>query len=457
MPATAAPLARDRPEYPDLARVLSVARRRWYWIVAAALACVAVAALAGRTAPTYTANVTLLVGSIDGEFQDLRAGGQQAQTYAQLATTRPVLAATARRLQGAMSADELAGGVTAKADDTTRLLTLSVSSASGRRAAAAAAALAAELRAQTSGPGGLHAMRVVDPAEVPAHAGGGGSEKLIAIAGLAGALAALALLVVADAARRRIIGEEDLAAVAAAPALGVIAAGRSGRSRADALLATRLVAGRVLALCPPSAPRIVLTAAAPGGRGTGDVALLLSGARGGERRIVVADAAGDLTAALGLGGRPGLRDGLLAPARALPAMLGAALVEHRRGLKVLPLGDVPAPQSFDAQAASRLLARLQRSADLVILAAGDLQQPAGPLDWAALAGAAVVVARRGRTTTDELARAVDGIAVGGIPVGTVLAPPPRRRRRGARRGGATRLLPGRRREATPAAVTSPSS
>jgi capsular polysaccharide biosynthesis protein len=427
--------AADGPQYPDLARVLSVARRRWWAILLACVGCALLAGLTARSADVYTAKTRLLVVPAARDFEQLRAAGQQAQTYARLATTRPVLAGTLQRLRSTEAVDDFEKKVAVKADDVTRLLTISVDGGSPASAAAAARALAAELQGVTvaGGAGSGHTMRVVDPPALPQRATGGGTSKLVVLAGLAGALAALAVLVVVDATQRRIVTEDDLAAASAAPALGTVGRRHRGRggdeqSRAD----DRLVAERILGSTAP-APGTILVASADRRGDAGDVTASLARALAQTRRVVVVDAdpEGSVGAAFGLEGRPGLGEALAAAADGTAVRLDDVLARVEHTLAVVPHGTVAVDDILDAQAAHRLLRRLRRSADVLLVGCGGVDGVPGPLDWARLVDVGVVVARAGRTSMTAVDEAVDALSVSGTTVGgVVLAPaPPRARSR----------------------------
>lgn len=202
----------SRPVQPQLylAGVLRIARRRWWALLAGALAGVVlvVAGTAGARSG-YAGSVKLLVGPIGGQYTDLRAASQQAETYADLATSTPVLRA----------ARATAGTVSAKADYFTRLLTITVQARGRARAAATAAAVAAALT-RVTGPrraGSPGELTRLGGAETSAAAGGARRKTLVAIAALAGLLAALTLTLSLDRRRR-------LAALAVAGACLLVAA-----------------------------------------------------------------------------------------------------------------------------------------------------------------------------------------------------------------------------------------
>jgi hypothetical protein len=185
-----------------LAGVLRIARRRWWALLAGALAGVVlvVAASAGARSG-YEGSVRLLVGPMGGQYTELRAASQQAETYADLATSTPVLRA----------ARASSGSVSANADYFTRLLTISAQ-ARGRTGAAATAERVAIALMRVTAPrraGSPGELTRVGPVETSPTASGVRRKTLVVIAALAGLLAALTLTVGLERRRR-------LAAVVAA-------------------------------------------------------------------------------------------------------------------------------------------------------------------------------------------------------------------------------------------------
>jgi hypothetical protein len=199
-----------------LAGVLRIARRRWWALLAGVLAGVVlvVAGTAGSRSG-FEGSVKLLVGPMGGQYTELRAASQQAETYADLATSTPVLRA----------ARAPAGSVSAKADYFTRLLTITAQARGRARAAATANAVAAALMRATgprraASPGELTKL---GPVETSPAASGARRKTLVAIAALAGLLAALTLSVSLDRRRRRLA-----AAVVASACLLVVATPAAG-------------------------------------------------------------------------------------------------------------------------------------------------------------------------------------------------------------------------------------
>jgi capsular polysaccharide biosynthesis protein len=213
----------ERPRYPDLAGVAASARRWWWALLVGALAGAALATVtAGSNGSSYRASVKLLVGPIGGEYSLLRAAGQQAETYADLATSRPVVSASRARLGTQRSVEQLRGDVLATADDATRVLTISAQADTPAAAAATVNVLASELQRATRANNRQsgHELRVVEAAQVPSAPVGRRTKILVAIAVLAGLLGMLTLVVIVDIMRGRAAGVEELAAASRASAEG---------------------------------------------------------------------------------------------------------------------------------------------------------------------------------------------------------------------------------------------
>jgi len=144
---------RDR-EYPEESKVNLLVQqylniiRRWVWLLLlASLISGAVAYWIAKEQPSsYQASARLLVGpgidSLSPDLNALRAGGQLMQTYAELATTQPVLEAVIAQLNLPTSPDKLAKSVKTHADDTTQILNINVEYGNAVEAASVANAVA---------------------------------------------------------------------------------------------------------------------------------------------------------------------------------------------------------------------------------------------------------------------------------------------------------------------------
>jgi capsular polysaccharide biosynthesis protein len=204
----------DGDEWPQqitLARLTAIAKRRWWALVAGMLGAAVLVAGLGAQAPRYQAEMTFLVGPIGAEYSQLRAARQQAQTYAALVTSGPVLNAASARLDRTRPVAQLRAAVNASADFYTRLLTISSVDRGRVEALATGAAVAAELQRMTRArrPQGGSQLTLVQPAQIVSKTGGA-AKKLVAIAAFTGLLGALTLLVIADLANAPRGGRERL-------------------------------------------------------------------------------------------------------------------------------------------------------------------------------------------------------------------------------------------------------
>lgn len=150
--------------------------------------------LASATPPSYTARVTLLVmptADTGITNSDLQVAQGLTPTFAELATTGPVLDRVIQATKVNTDAGSLAQSVSTHVPVGTSLLTVSVSNANGTDAAALANEIAAQLRAYAAGgsnatPALNVVLTVVDPA-LPASARDG--PGLVTRVGLGAAIA----------------------------------------------------------------------------------------------------------------------------------------------------------------------------------------------------------------------------------------------------------------------------
>jgi capsular polysaccharide biosynthesis protein len=364
-------------DFPDLRAVAYVARRGWWAILLAAVACALLAESAGsRGEVRYEATTRVLIGPMLGDPAQVRAAEARVPTYAQLATSQRVVWAARARLRLRESVDALLPAVTARSEGAGRLLTITAQATTAAGAARLANAIAAVL-----GPTVLGARRSVvgefhqvDPAVAPRGPIASHQRVLTAFAAVAGALACLALLLVIEYFRGRIITGQELAEVTRAPLLATLRTG-SAAAGYDVLAARIGLAGEGTPM------RTILVA----GDGVTDVADRLADA--------VEDAA-----------QPVVRV-TLAP-RATPDAVRSA-IEAARDRRIVI--DAPAPDRF----------------------------PAG-LTCAGSADATILVARQGRSSRESVAQSSTNLRqAGGMLLGAALLVKRGRVRAGTARLAAT--------------------
>lgn len=140
----------------EIRRYLRIFRRWWWLLLAATLLAAGGSYLATRSQPRiYSSQARVLVGtSIQSRNPDwvaINTAEQLAQTYAELATTRPVLQGVIDRLGLQASPEALRGMVSVKPVQGTQILDIVVVDTDPLRAATIANAVAEELIRQSPG------------------------------------------------------------------------------------------------------------------------------------------------------------------------------------------------------------------------------------------------------------------------------------------------------------------
>jgi len=157
----------------DLASSLSEIRSKLGLILLMALvAGVAAYAVSSLLPKQYTSEARVLVGSlVDANYDQLLAYGQLAQTYAQLASTTPILAAVSDELALDESPEDLAARIDVRAPTGLSIIRVEATAPTAEAAAALANAVATEITilGKQAAPAGSLAT-IVQAAEPPASA-----------------------------------------------------------------------------------------------------------------------------------------------------------------------------------------------------------------------------------------------------------------------------------------------
>jgi capsular polysaccharide biosynthesis protein len=366
-------------------------RRAWIVVLVTAGAAIAAHVAATAHPRVHEAKAVMLVGPLKAGIDTLRASGPLAETYAELARSRPVLAETDRRLHepGAASA------VTTSANQTTRLLTVEARDADAARAArianAHAATLAALAARRASGPIPSGRLQLIDPAVPSRSAVGPDATTLTILAGLLGFVCALALIALAESSRTTIRDGSELEAVAGVPCLASV--GRAALRRR----------------------RTPVVQHAPHSRAADEYRLLAAKLDAiGARSLVVVSvdgAQGNLVAA-----------NLVGALRARGATVAVVDPDDAAGGgEEQPLSD------RGSDGARAVLARLLAESDVVVLhPAGGAGSSTG-LAWAGVAEATLLAVQRQRTPRHDVTSAVQSLRlVQARLAGTVLTARSRR-------------------------------
>ncbi|MFL6069351.1 MAG: hypothetical protein ACJ74N_16635 [Gaiellaceae bacterium] len=447
---------------------LQLIRRFWLILCAGALlGGVAAHVAASRMQPTYQATVSLLAGPINADFDTQRASGNIARTYADLATSGPVLRRTIARTHVDSTPIELRKDVSATSNDITRIVTISVKNDDPRMAARLANTIGRQLFALGSvktgtlvdafmadpslanlstptqdsirraashifGNASAGKLSVVDPA-IPPTSAVAPRVSLITLLGVVAGLMIVALLVFLLEATRGTGDVDDHFVGDGLRVLGAIPArrGRHGgglvvgqdehddAAEAYRLLATKLAFGR------NGAPvRSLVVVDAGSGKGTGEAAANLAAALAEiQRRTVLIDAtdAREITSLFDLDGQPGYAELLSATANGGELDLTQLGSERRRDLRVIPGGASANGHALNPGRAASLLKQLHGTADMVVISTPPTSRASGALVWARVADATLLVLTRQDASRESIDRALENLSYADANViGTVL-------------------------------------
>lgn len=420
---------------------------------------------ASRVPPTYEAQVTMLTGPINTDFATLRASGDLARTYAELATSGPVLAGAIKRLRLATTVEELRPSVRATSNDVTRLVRIRVRDTDSDKAAAIAnelarrmtgltqqvpreavelvdgllrepeiAGLAPNTRAQIETAAGRllrqprqGRLEIVDPAIRPTVPVAPRVSLISLLATMAGVVGAAILVLIKELSSGTVEDEEALAELTSLPLLGSIGPLRRrlpGQERGIVVESAaasgtandyRLLATRIGLLDGEEQARTILIVGSAERDGGGTVAANLATVlAAANRRVTLVDAnvaQPEVTRLFGLNGEPGY--GELVSRQDNLDDIG---VERGEGLIILPRGGVSDELLLDVPRARKALEHLLADSERVILAAPSVESSQSTLVWAHVADATILVVRRGKSRRETVSEAVQALRLSGARI-----------------------------------------
>jgi polysaccharide biosynthesis transport protein len=416
----------------EASHILSVIRQ-WGWVlVLSAVIAGAAGHLATSALPVmHEARVRLLVGPVPADNDEIRAAGSLTRTYGELVTGEDVVQNTIEQLGLPHSPGQLRSAIRATADGGTRMLIVRVRDLDADVAALIADEVARQLErlfADGSLQDGAGELRVIDRASPGSPVGISGL-LIASLAGFAGLVAALTLVILLENLRQTIRTPEELTAVSGVDYLGSVSmAGRPTAPRGFAveidpdspraadyrMLATKaeLIAGR-------DGLRSLLVLGVGSAQGSGELMANI-GKTLSERRhaVTLIDAnveAAEVTTLLGLGGRPGLTELLEQYEQFDEAELHPESFTFSRDprLFVIPFGRKGNQGPPHSSRAPILLAQLLRQADFLLLNAAPAHRSATSLVWAGAADGTVLVVPRNRTKRGELTHLVESLRLVG--------------------------------------------
>ena len=431
---------------------LRVLRKRWRLIVAVLLACV----LAGscyvltRT-KMYEATAQIFVstsGGADASAVDLAQGNNfteaRVQSYTSVADSPTVTAAVVDELNLVISPEALARKITADAPQNKVLINLHVIDRDPAEAARLANAVAAQfssvvetLEQTANALSSPVKLTVTHPAGTPSSPVSPRPTLDLAIAVVVGLLLGLGVALLRELLENTVKDPSELTAHSGLPVLGVVpwdkkapdspisfrADAYGGRAEGFRQMRTNLQFVGV-----DHAPKLIAVTSALPGEGKTHTALNLAAAlaEAGQRVCLVeADLRRPTVAkALGIVGDVGMTS----------VLIGRATVEDvvqdiGDNLSVIASGQVPPNPSelLNSETFHRTLERVRELFDVVVIDTAPLLPVADGSQIAAIAEATLLTVRAGKTTREQISRAIETLRnVGVTPVGVVLSMAPHR-------------------------------
>jgi capsular polysaccharide biosynthesis protein len=432
------------------------ALRRWWWMLlaGAVVAALVAYAIVSTLDEQYTAGTRLLVGPIAADKDTLEASGQLARTYAELATSEPLVRDVAQQVGRDEPVEDIVDDMATASNDINRIVSVSVTDTNAERASRMARGVAERLieisraseepdettidalmrepevlalerpqraalqraatRVLTEARAGR--IEVVEPASKPDSPSAPRKSLLVALAALAGLIATGLFIFLRATAEEAGADPQKLAEVREAPYLGAVDASgrRAGELRAGQGYGYRLLAGRTGLLSGSPAGTSLLVLDVGDGHAAATVALNLAAALDYDgRSVLLIDAAlenGMITGPSGEQDELSFRD-LLSSGAPDRTRLDELTVERMDGLRVVPLGG-SAKRFIDVVHARDIVKSVTHDGSVAIVAGASIHRSAATLSWSrAVDGNLLVVDSRveSRDQLAELAQTLVGL------------------------------------------------
>jgi tyrosine-protein kinase len=404
-------------------------------------------------------DVRLLVGPVDADAVSLQAAGQLTRSYADLASSGPVVVSAARVAGVSGSLGVLRGAVSASPNEVTRMVDVRVVWGDAGKAAAFANAVAARLIGLSSSSGqrvsstvsdllsqaevsrlsaaarsqvqetasrlssSLSAgqLQVVQPAVLDSSPVSPKVPLLAGLAALLGGLLAGLLLFVRELVAGPRADPQSLGEIESVPFLGVVDGGGRRGGLGDGSESYRILASKLQAR---GGARCVLVLGADQSANAAGVAANLAGVMAdADWRVLLVDAdtvTGSASRMLGVSGERGYSD-LLSARAEHNGMLDSLRRTHRPGLEVLPKGTANIPGLIDIARLRRALPRFKDTSDIVIISAPSPDISPIGLAWANVAESTLLVANQNKTPTNTITNTIENLnQVNANLTGTIL-------------------------------------
>ncbi len=423
----------------DLRDLLSVLRARWIAIVAATLIGGLLAlGVSLLTTPTYQAKLQFYVTVAGGEnaaaaaYQGSLGAQQRVQSYAALVKSTDIAQEVVDASGVDLGASVVAGKTTATADAKTVLLTVAVTDSDPQRALQVAdgfgKVLPEKIRDIETPDGGgpaLAKLTVVDPPALPTSPVAPQTERNVAVGLVLGLLAGIGIALLVSTLDRRVKSKEQLEAIAGKPVVGSIpfrknedkekgaehiVPFREGHS--PAAESFRRLRTNLQFLNVDNPPRVFVLTSSVATEGKSETAINLSLAlsESGNRVLLI---------------EADLRRPLVVNYMSMPDKVGltnilsgqaefADVVQETRhnSVDLLACGPLPPNPSelLASEMARHLFESLRSKYDYVIIDSPPLLPVTDGALLARVTDGALLVVRSHRTTSDQVAQAVDNLA-----------------------------------------------
>ena len=421
----------------DLRDLLSVLRARWIVIVAATLVGGLVAlAISLLTTPIYQAKLQFYVTVAAGDsaaaaYQGSLGAQQRVQSYAALVKSTDITQDVVDSSGVDLTATDISDRVTAATDPNTVLLSVAVTDPDPQRALGIAEAFGGVLpeaieRLETPDGGGpaLAKLSVVNPPALPTTPVAPKTEQNVAIGLLLGFVAGIGITLLSHTLDRRVRSKEQLEDIAGKPVVGSIPFRRSEdkeegaehivpfrEGHSPAAEAFRRLRTNLQFLNVDNPPRVFVLTSSVAAEGKSETAINLSLAlaESGNRVLII---------------EADLRRPLVVSYMTMPDKVGltnilsgqadfADVVQETRhvGVDLLACGPLPPNPSelLASEVARHLLEDLRRQYDYVIVDSPPLLPVTDGALLARITDGALLVVRSDRTTSDQVAQAVDNL------------------------------------------------
>jgi len=422
----------------DLQDLLTMLRARWIAIVATAVTGGLLAlGISLLMTPTYQSKIQFYVTVAGGEnaaaaaYQGSLGAQQRVQSYAALVESTDIAQRVVESANADLTAEEVASATVATADARTVLLNVAVTDSNPQRAQRLAEGFGEVLpdainKLETPDGGGpaLAKLTVVNPPAMPTSPVAPKTEQNVALGALLGLIVGFGVALLLNTFDRRVKSKEQLESIAGKPIVGSIPFRKAEDKEKDAehivpfreghspvAEAFRRLRTNLQFLNVDNPPRVFVLTSSVASEGKSETAINLSLAlaESGNRVLLIeADLRRPLVVSyMSMPDKVGLTNILTGQ-----ASFDDVVQETRHsGVDLLACGPLPPNPSelLASEVARTLLEELRREYDYVIIDSPPLLPVTDGALLARITDGALLVVRTQRTTTDQVAQAVDNL------------------------------------------------